>query len=235
MSTPSNHRRRSNIRDRERLAAWLTEREIDLTLRVDMRFPHVEEPSGILRYDQGVQQPGEIYILSPAPAEHPEWLGPVYCLILKRQDTGGVLAVPFGRYALPAVPGEWATGLRAVPLRVLCFWNARPAAGLNLLPGAAKKLTGSMLDKADQACRHVLDGEPVTDSISKGFGPPLVHPADPRYPYLDEERARLDCHRAPGRASVLRESNGLQAGSEGRGKAWLLAAEGRPEYGTGKR
>ncbi|MCP5487442.1 MAG: hypothetical protein H7A43_02240 [Verrucomicrobia bacterium] len=235
MSTPSNHPRRSTIRDRKRLAAWMAEREIDLTLREDMPSPHTEVAPEVLRYDRSIRQPGEIYILRPASVDHPVWLGPVYSLMLKSQDGGELLAVPFGRYAVPAVPGEWATGLRSVPLRVLCFWNARPAAGLTLLPGVARKLPGSLLAKADQAGRHILAGEPVHESVSKGFGPPLVHPADPRYAYLDEERARLDSHRAPGNPSLLRESHESRTEAQEERRAWLLAAEGRPGYGNGQR
>ncbi|MCB1070921.1 MAG: hypothetical protein KDL31_11250, partial [Kiritimatiellae bacterium] len=70
---------------------------------------------------------------------------------------------------------------------------------------------------------------------SKGFGPPLVHPADPRYAYLDEERARLDSHRAPGNPSWLRESHESRTEAQEERRAWLLAAEGRPGYGNGQR
>ncbi|MCB1071351.1 MAG: hypothetical protein KDL31_13440, partial [Kiritimatiellae bacterium] len=71
MSTPSNHPRRSTIRDRKRLAAWMAEREIDLTLREDMPSPHTEVAPEVLRYDRSIRQPGEIYILRPASVDHP--------------------------------------------------------------------------------------------------------------------------------------------------------------------
>ncbi|MGD9874088.1 MAG: hypothetical protein AB7T27_07425 [Kiritimatiellia bacterium] len=229
MNWPSHRIVPRPARQRRQLAEWLVEREIDLALRDPEAGPDVSVRRAPVQYLQGSgnPRPGDIHILKPAP--NGTVLGPVYVLLLEDEREGGLLAVPFSRYATPAVPGECLTGLRAMPLRTLCCWNARPVRAEQLLPGCAKRLSAGKLEELRKKYRNVLCSEPVDDPQARGFGPPLVHPADPRYAYLDEERRRLDLHSDMNesdkrRVSEYGEQNTVQ-------KKWLMAAEGRAGYG----
>jgi hypothetical protein len=205
---------------REALAAWLAERVLDQSLAED-------PPPRVLRravhYDEKpvLPKPGEVYLLRPT---HANW-GPVYVLVLEPAPAGWRV-VPFGRYATPAVPGEWATGLEAVPLRVLCGWNSRVVRPEVLLPGVVKRMAPKRLVDFISMYRHIMTRAPAPKKSSVSLGPPLIHPADPRYAYLDEERTRLDDH-VPSIEGEGEEDNEEPA-------PWLLAAEGRPRYGADK-
>lgn len=203
---------------RETLAAWLAERALDQSLADDA--PPLSLRRAV-RYDEpaATPKPGEVYLLRPAETG---W-GPVYVLVLE-SETAGWRVIPFGRYATPAVPGEWATGLDAVPLRVLCPWNSRVVRPEVLLPGVVKRMAPKRLVDFVSMYRHIMTRETLAKKISTLLGPPLIHPADPRYAYLDEERTRLDDH-VPSMESEDEEDNEEPA-------PWLLAAEGRPQYGT---
>ncbi len=202
--------------ERRQLAEWLAERALDQKL-VD-ESPLIMSQAR-LRYDEPVvsPSPGDIYLLRPASSL---W-GPVYVLVV---DSDGATwrVIPFSRYATPAVPGEWLSGIDSVPLRVLCGWNARNVAAAVFLPGVVRKLgaaQGVEVQQLDQYVRGV--GEVAEDKAGR-FGPPIIHPADPRYEYLDEERARVDDH-----LPMVGEG---RDGDANRSR-WLLAAEGRPRYG----
>jgi len=205
---------------RSQLAVWLAERALDHTLNEDETKLPVQS---VTRYDapKNVLQAGEVHLMRPAGGE---W-GPVYVLVMEEVIGGRWLVIPFGRYASPAVPGEWCSGLDAASLLVLCGWNHREVESDRLLPGGAvKRLTAKILTKSLAAMRHVTQGLALSKEAEIVFGPPLIHPADPRYVYLDEERKRLDDH-AP---MMAREDEGeLDLPSP-----WLLAAEGRPRYGA---
>lgn len=207
--TPSEHHRRQ-------LAEWLAERALDLEL-ADPAPP--APPASALRYDvsHGAPEPGEIYLARPS-AHAGE---PVYVLVLEVLESG-ILVVPFGRYATPAVPGEWRSGIDAAPLRVLCGWNSRAVAVARLLPGAVKRIGAAPLSEHRLLHEAVGAGVPLAPHLAERRGPPLVHPADPRYVYLDEERERLDDH-----LPAVREHDDSAVASR-----WLLAAEGRPRYGN---
>lgn len=227
MSFPRYRVNRIPSRDRDRLTAWLNERDLDLLLR---DAPPRNMSSG-LRYvlAAGRVAAGDVHVVRPA-AEASNADSPLYVLLLESCTNGRWLAVPFGRYSVPAVPGEWATGLKSTPLRVACFWNAREIDVGILLPGAALRLTSGQLDDAVAAYRHVMRGDQVASHSASRFGPPLIHPADPRYPYLDEERCRVDHHvmlRQPGRENTLMAFDITSSESS----RWLKAAEGRPGYG----
>ncbi len=229
MNWPSHRIVPCPARQRRQLAEWLAERQIDLALRDPEAGPDVSVRRAPVQYLQGSgnPRPGDIHILKPAP--NGTVLGPVYVLLLEDEREGGLLAVPFSRYATPAVPGECLTGLRAMPLRTLCCWNARPERAEQLLPGHVKRLSAGKREQLRETCRRVLCGESLTDLLARDFGPPLVHPADPRYAYLDEERRRLDLHltiNEPDERRII-EYGERNAGQ----KTWLMAAEGRADYG----
>ncbi|HMO51352.1 MAG TPA: hypothetical protein PKA21_09510 [Kiritimatiellia bacterium] len=223
---------------RKRLAAWLTERRIDQRLH-ETTDPHQPPPASALRYERSAPVreacvPGAVMILRPASDVSAAW-GPVYVLIINHPHDGRVNGIPFSRYATPAVPGEWATGLALNPLRVLCLWNQRSMPISALLPGRAKTLPPKRMAELTRLIQGGFAGHEPTATTHRRLGPPLIHPADPRYDYLIEERKRLDDHLAdhekaaqnPGRPPglIMLEGGGERA-------EWLLAAEGRPRYGS---
>ncbi|HNS80444.1 MAG TPA: hypothetical protein PKM67_03190 [Kiritimatiellia bacterium] len=228
MNWPSHNIVPRPARQRRQLAEWLAERAIDQKLRDLDEVPADQACGPPVRYIQASEiRSGDIHILKPVPSA--KSFGPVYVLLLLLEENSRMLAVPFSRYASPAVPGECLTGLRAVPLRTLCCWNARPVREAQLLPGYVKRLAGGKLEELRRKCGHVLYNQPVDVRLTRGFGPPVAHPADPRYAYLDEERLRLDLHlnineSDERRIIEYREQNAGQ-------KTWLMAAEGRARYG----
>ncbi len=147
---------------------------------------------------------GQIRLLAPDTAATRR--RPLYVLILADRQMDGLLAVPFGILSKPAIPGEWRTGLRALPVRVLCLWNTRLihrdrvqrswcvrdldprrlslvrrlAADCFSWPAPVRSRLISL------AGRH--EG-PLPRSV---LGPPLLHPLDPRHQYLTEETGRMD-------------------------------------------
>lgn len=229
MNWPSHKIASRPARQRRQLAEWLAEWEIDLALRDPDSGRDVFVPRAPVQYIQALEElrPGDIHVLKPVPVGNV--FGPVYVLLLEDEKAGGLMAVPFSRYATPAVPGECLTGLRAMPLRTLCCWNARPVRVSQLLPGYVKRLSAGKLEELREKCRQALYSEPVDDRLARDFGPPLVHPSDPRYAYLDEERRRLDLHLNINESDERRiiEYEEQNAGH----KTWLMAAEGRARYG----
>lgn len=203
---------------RRQLADWLAERALDLALGEE------REPNAPLcafsRYDAAATawRAGDVAVMCPVGSG---W-GPVYGLLIEQHDAGW-WTVPFGRYATPAVPGEWTTGLAAPPLRVACGWNLRFVPPERFLPGAAKRLTEKQMIEVRRCMDHIKRGVALGSALAKRLGPPLFHPADPRYAYLEEERERLDAH-LPAVHEIVAEDDRAPS-------SWLLAAEGRPVYG----
>lgn len=215
MKLPLYEKGPSRKRERKQLAQWLAERELDGLL--DHAVPSAER---VVRYDEKepVGKAGEIYVLKPVDV----WT-PVYVVLLEEANGGKWLAVPFGRYATPAVPGEWRTGLSVMPLRVLCFWNTREIGADRLVDGPAKRLSTRQIEGARSVYRHVVLGKTAEARTIERLGPPILHPADPRYAYLEEERVRLDDH-------ISKQAGSLISFNEEKTN-WLMAAEGRPGYG----
>lgn len=118
---------------------------------------------------------------------------PVYVLVLKETRDGFWLVAPFGRFSTPAVPGEWLTGIRALPLRVLCLWNARVVFG-RWVESAwySGRMTSAKVMDAQEVLRCSLEGAPLERVLATKVGPCLIHPLDPRHEYLQEERTLLD-------------------------------------------
>jgi len=221
MKLPAHQSIRGLEEHHRQLAAWLAEREIDGLLK-DSDDEYGGSVS--IRYDRQIGEvvPGDVYVLTPSALNQT----PVYVVVLEKTgDPSRWRVVPFSRYATPAVPGEWATGLRDSPLHVLCFWNVRETSAQCFLPGAAKKLSPRMLKNIHSVYRLVMFGELADESLTKRLGPPIRHPADPRHEYLDEDRLRID-HQLRGHQAVGFE--GVGSGSV----PWRMAAEGRPRYGS---
>lgn len=227
---------------RELLRQWLAERNLDLVLREATAPDGEAAPS--LRYERTrrttpvAARAGDVVIARPSVRGG--W-GPLYLALLDQLPDQRWHAVPFSRYSVPAVPGEWRTGLDTPALRVLCFWNVRAVEPARLLPGVTCRLPRAQFARIRIIAAELDAGPLGTSGAAKGFGPPLVHPADPRYDYLAEERVRVEDHLASAAWPLEKteDEDGELSGqiipfeAEPAGKpAWLLAAEGRPTYGA---
>jgi hypothetical protein len=154
--------------------------------------------------------------------------------VLEKRSAGSFLVVPFGRFLEPAVPGEWRTGLRAFPLRVLCLWNSRLVSAEILRSSwPAGRMTPNILGQAQEAHGHVHGAAPLVSVRPERLGPPLRHPLDPRHAYLSEEAALMDEHLIA-LAGESGESSGTISYEQPR-SALRLAAESRTRYGRRKR
>ncbi len=224
---------------RNQLAAWMAERAVEAWLRdpEEDAAASAEEPAEAVvpqrlyilqREAEARWAVGDIVLLRPLEGAV-RW-GPVYGVLLEPAGPGQWLLVPFSRYATPAVPGEWKTGLVPDALRVLCLWNARETGAGIFLPGRIKKMDARWVENTQALYRHVMNGDPLPDKDIVHFGPPLHHPADERYDYLEEEIQRLDDH---GLAPPERQAAHPPAIADepAHPSAWLLAAEGRSGYG----
>lgn len=164
---------------------------------------------------------GQIRLLAPEAASvAAAW--PVFFAILELLPGEVLRVAPFGRFAEPAVPGEWKTRRKRNPLRVLCLWNARQfsvkAAALSWCVDA---LTPGELARARAVYAHAMQGAPLNDPPARDVGPPLVHPDDPRQVYCYREEARMD--------QLARELASRYFVPERQATDLLRAAEGPPD------
>ena len=178
------------------LAAWLQEWALDRALR----DPDFEKTSPAAGEKSGRKTPMD-YTVRPAvrdvvllhPDDTPSADRPVYVALLDQAGPGVWLAAPFGRFATPATDGEWKTGRRAVPLRVLCLWNARWVSPAVIRRGwSCGRLTSREHDTARRVLMAWRDGMPLEARTRARIGPALVHPGDPRHVYEAEESRIMD-------------------------------------------
>jgi hypothetical protein len=214
--------------DLESLRLWLAEWEADQALRPERED---REPAAYpaARGSTGVAPPGDaadaavvvgqVRLFRPfcdATAARPR-----YFAVIQSDENGGHVICPFSPFAVPAVPGEFATGRVALPLRVLCPWNAVALPDSKVLWSWVVDGLSDRELRVARAARE-CDGRALASGRLEGFlaGPPLVHPLDPRHDYLAEERAWV---------SVLRDlARGM--GGVWRGRDLPLAAEPPGEY-----
>ena len=216
------------------LGRWLTEWRTEQVLRAADRFEASDETSAVSmkcvveKPDRVNLKPGQIWLLPPCACSG-DADRPLYVLAAERLGSWNVLVVPFGPFGLPAVPGEWRTGLRPRPLRVLCCWNARIVSLSMLARGwYSGRLTDRVWGKAAEALAHVRTGSRLQVVSSDTFGPQLKHPLDPRHAYLAEEAALLE--RYVEVADKAMESVATFC-YEPQGTPLRLAAEPRSSYG----
>ncbi len=221
---------------RRRLAEWL--REWQLAQRLDAApepsdgapgaAADLSYPAGPARRcagsplsigDPSRLQDGEVVLL--APESETTRRRPVYVALIELTRGGDWLTVPFGRFALPAVPGELATRRAAPSLRVLCVWNAGPIDGARLARGWS---VGHLTPRELGWVRLLLEkpaGAPPPRALAGRLGPPLVHPLDPRHDYLEEERLLWIDDAVPGTCGDAQEPYEAEL---------PLAAEHRTDY-----
>ena len=188
---------------RQRLGAWLEAWELEQRLEsADAPPDYPAAAPAPLAYTLGGRLPeagpsagrlhpeslntGDIILLPPD--NEATRARPVYVALAGELHGGAWLAVPFGRFPVPALPGELATGRAAAPLQVLCVWNRAPVAATRLLSGWQ---VGRLNEREQRWLRQLLDlppGHNPGKSLVRRLGPPLVHPLDPRHDYIEEER-----------------------------------------------
>ncbi|MBN1268004.1 MAG: hypothetical protein JXB04_00310 [Kiritimatiellae bacterium] len=182
---------------RTALAAWLTEWYLDRIL-VEQSKPREGQPvasTGKNAADrEGPGEPpglGQIRLLQPRlPATRER---PRYVAVLETYADGSCLIAPFSRFSIPATTDELITGEIALPVQVLCLWNARrvPAATVSD-SWSVGALSAGVLDDAAAVRKSLASGTTPTAPLAARTGPPLRHPLDPRMEYLEEERAWMD-------------------------------------------
>ena len=206
-------------RQRRQLAEWLDEWRLEQALEcqdgrdsASAPAPGRDEPAtgettaGPLSSPSRVSGPldGQIRLLAPDTAATRR--RPLYVLILADRQVDGLLAVPFGILSKPAIPGEWRTGLRALPVRVLCLWNTRRIHRERIRRSwcvreldrcrvsLVRRLAADCFSWPAPARDRLLSlaGRPEEPLPVSRLGPPLVHPLDPRHQYLTMEIERLD-------------------------------------------
>lgn len=167
---------------REVLMTWLEERELDLAL------PFEDDPAYTpvaTVEDNADIQAGDIRLMAPDGSAASHRL--LYVAVLK-VDTEGVLVAPFGRYSVPGVPGELATGRSHPVLAVLCLWNSitLPATRM-LLSWRVDQLTPQELMDALWAWRFAIGEAQLPPHLEERVGPPLERTDDPRWAYCRDE------------------------------------------------
>ncbi len=222
---------------RERLARWLAEWELEQDLPIESRVIGGNKrpvdktlPVAPLEAEPAVT-PGQVRLLSP---EIPVAANrPVYLAVLSNQGANAFLVAPYSSFAEPAFPGEFVTGREAPPLSVLCAWNAGAVDARVLAKSwLVDELSAHELDEALSVLRHVRDGASLSPELERRSGPPLWHPADPRETYRSEAaalmRALADDEGAQGRGNP---GSGPLIYPTGSGQL-PLAAEPRAKYET---
>lgn len=198
-------------RQRRRLAQWLAEWRLEQTLAhadmstgddtVSARPSSAREwplPAG----SGAAPAAGQIRLMIPDFA--PICRRPAYILITESLPSDEWLIAPFGILTSPAIPGEWRTGLRALPVRVLCVWNTRRVTRERLQRSwhvrnvddrrlaLARRLTADIFSWPASIRNRIMVNEGVRPVPANVLGPPLVHPLDPRRQYLTAESERMD-------------------------------------------
>jgi hypothetical protein len=218
-------------RERKALARWLAEWRLDRELSKDSDAPdYCGGTTGMFPGPSGARFPrparGDIRLLHPATGSA-ALSRPVYVAVIETASDTDFIVAPFGLFSTPALPGEWRTGFRALPVRVLCLWNWRTVSSAALrLSWRARRMPPCKLGKAAGlllAVRSGLDPESVAPGET---GPPVRHPLDPRLRYEAEEASAFDEQiRAMEEAARNEAATTSRVVGEGHGVERLLAAE----------
>jgi len=162
--------------DRARLARWLAEWELFRALASatdDDAGAPTDTPRGLSPLTgEAPVTTGDIRLLHPRL----EPGGPRYIGVIANTDSNTWIVVPFGLLAEPATPEEVITGRDTPALRVLCPWN-QFSMSTTMLQYCWR--VDRLTDTETALCQTAL---PVGR-----IGPPLRHPLDPRWDYLEME------------------------------------------------
>lgn len=204
--TPEGKRCGLMVSQRRRLSLWLAEWRVHKALAAvlpDRIVPATDgdaAASAVVKERMGDGDKnrslsvGQVRLLRPFGMSLSQ-IRPVYVVVLRREGMAAWLIAPFSRFANPAVPGEWLTGLRSAPLRVLCLWNARVVDEAAIRSAwFCRKVSRTMIERTLDVWRLARQAKPVGRVSLQRVGPPLLHPLDPRHVYLQEERELLGAH-----------------------------------------
>ncbi len=118
---------------------------------------------------------------------------PLYVMLINDPANGGLLVIPFSRFAEPATLGELLGEQKPHALRVLALWNARTLARPAHLRGwTLGTVTATEIERVTRAYRSVKATGSLPSEMKGAGGPPLSHPDDPRRLYLREARRLLN-------------------------------------------
>lgn len=242
MSTPELRSGPVPEEQKERLARWLAEWQIEQSLAAgkgdeesdspvdgDDRSPPDSKGLVAPTADEPGLDVGQVRLFSPEiPATADV---PLHVALLDRVAPGVFLAAPFSRFSEPAFPGELQTGRAETVLRVICPWNARPIP-LDTLRKSWIVSDLTEQERLDALCvyRHVKQGESLSTELANRIGPPLVHPDDPRLVYEARENLRMDRVVREGTETENSTRRDLYAAKE-KDDELRLAAESPEEYG----
>lgn len=226
-------------RQRRQLSAWLHEWNLEQSLRrMDIAEHGVLTkgealtPSAREYPRKGDIAPGRILLLAPRNDRVID--RPIYVLLLAKMQNGIYLIAPFSRFSVPALPGEWLTGLKAAPLRVLCLWNTRGVLRSLLEAGwPATRMSALKIKQAFAVCHDIWQNQNPAYEPGRNVGPPLRHPLDPRHEYIAEEQDILDAATAMSEKTVGHAQTNAHEPAlyDWKPYALRLAAEQKSEYG----
>lgn len=228
----------ASLEQKKRLAHWLEEWRVYQVLQHGLDADHSTVQPRLLLQEKSLWglpiKTGQVRLLHPAVRADSR-VRPVYVVVLK-EGAGGWLIAPFSRFSEPATPGEWLTGLSAMPLRVLCLWNARVVRPDWLEKSwKAAALSKQKTDEALRLYRCIRQGESVPATFVKKVGSPVQHPLDPRFQYEMEERDFLFEYSTGEGIPAVEKKSGTFYDDAPAEKEYLKAAESRPSYGRRKR
>ena len=221
---------------KERLARWLREWELESALKEDelagrpdpyygmalrsgLSSGDTELPQGLAAsiganvgrdMEQSLAVPGQIRLLRPTAGAARE--RPVYVAVLADGYADDLLIAPYGRFSEPALPGELLTGRDVACLRVLCLWNGRWVARSQAEDSwLVDNMAETELQDALDVWKTIDSGDGLPPDLKKRTGAPVQHPADPRHDYRAEEASAMDSlgggtEQCPRRIHVLRAS-----------------------------
>jgi hypothetical protein len=173
------------------LVAWLNEWALYLELHaIDAATREKERWAGTTPVDV-IPAAGQIRLLPPVSTALRS--RPVYVAVFQSEHDNCFLVAPYGRFAVPATPGELSTGRECAAVRVLCLWNARglPADVLKST-WLVDDMTSRELSEAMAVHRNLKKRTGLPEGLDLRIGPPIFHPADPRRIYINREDAFWD-------------------------------------------
>ena len=185
---------------RRRLAAWLSDWELDLALTTETDHGvRWEQTVGAIAFECGEKKlakrqitAGDLYLLHPNAclSDSRMW----HLVVVRECDAGGAaLVAPFSRFSHPALPGELRVSVPDPGLQVIQVWNARRTSPA-LFDGAWSLGQLGMPDTAAlrAVAAYIETGQPLPYTFACRVGPHLLHPADPRFRYREEEMQALN-------------------------------------------
>ncbi len=191
--------RESDDHQRERLARWLVQWELDQLLTSANAEPD-SPATGTAKSDElpitdlSEERPaktGQVRLL--APHLLPASCGPVYVCILREDSVHSFLLAPFGRFSEPCLPGELLFEHRPTGMCVLCLWNAIEASRQLLQQTwLVDEMSSREHGDATAVLKSLKTGEKLPDRLARQVGSRPWHPDDPRHDYAARERTVME-------------------------------------------